>query len=383
MEIHFADIKRVLVAKLRHHGDVLLSAPVFSLLKERFPHLEIDAYIYSETLPMLEGHPAISNFILYDKGWKKLSLFKRYREELKLLKKIRKGGYDLVINLTEGDRGAVAAKVSRAPYAVGFDPQGDGMRGKAKCYTHLIKHTPRPRHTVEKQLDALRSLGIFPRLEERELTFHIPDAAREKIGTLLPENYVHIHPVSRWMFKTLPVQTIVSVIHYLQERGEQVVLTASSDPAEMEMNAQIVSEVPGVIDLSGELSLKELGAVIEKSRLLITVDSVPLHLASALKKGVVAIFGPTCDQNWGPWQNPHARVVTLPLSCRPCYQPGCGGSGRSDCLLNLPSSSIIAEVHELLEQIKARNLRQNRNPEPPYKQEDHSSSPNGSLVLPE
>ncbi|MBF5059351.1 putative lipopolysaccharide heptosyltransferase III [Candidatus Neptunochlamydia vexilliferae] len=350
MEIDFSSINRILVAKLRHHGDVLLSAPVFSLLKKRFPHLEIDAYIYSETLPMLEGHPAISNFILYNKGWKKLPLFKRYREELKLLKKIRKGRYDLVINLTEGDRGAVAAKISRAPYAIGFDPQGGGMRGKANCYTHLIKHTPRPRHTVEKQLDALRVLGIFPTLKERELTFHIPAAAREKIAALLPENYVHIHPVSRWMFKTLPIETLVAVIHYLQERGEQVVLTASSDPAEMEMNAQLASQAPGVIDLSGQLSLKELGAVIEKSRLLITVDSVPLHLASVFKKEVVAIFGPTCDQNWGPWQNPHARVVTLPLSCRPCYQPGCGGSGQSDCLLNLPTAPIITAAHELLEQ---------------------------------
>ena len=350
--IDFLKIRKVLVAKLRHHGDVLLSSPIYSLLKARYPHLEIDCYIYSETLPMLDGHPAISNFLLYDKEWKKLPLYKRALQELRLLKKIRHKRYDLVINLTEGDRGAIAAKVSRAPYAVGFDPEGGGMRGKKKCYTHLIKHTARPRHTVEKQLDALRVIGLFPKSDERDLHFHIPDEAKERVNRLLPElPFVQIHPVSRWMFKTLPEESIALVINTLNERGERAVLTASLDPREMEMNARICALAPSAIDLSGKLTLKELGAVIERSKMLITVDSVPLHLASALKKPTVALFGPTCEKNWGPWKNPHSRVVTLPLSCRPCYRPGCGGSGKSDCLDTLPPQLIIESVHDLLTEI--------------------------------
>jgi heptosyltransferase-3 len=80
---------------------------------------------------MLEGHPAIRNFIFYDKGWKKLPFFKRYCHELKLLKKIRANRYDLVINLTEGDRGAIAAKFSGATITVGYDPENNGIRGKS------------------------------------------------------------------------------------------------------------------------------------------------------------------------------------------------------------------------------------------------------------
>jgi heptosyltransferase-3 len=347
VELDFRKIKKVLVAKLRHHGDVLLASPVFSILKERYPHLEIEGYIYRDTYPMLEGHPAIHDFLLYDKEWKKLPFFKRYIQEMKLLKKIRDKRYDLVINLTEGDRGAIAAKVSKAPFAVGFDPEGGGMKRKKECYTHVIKHTPRPRHTVEKNLDALRVLGLFPKVEERNLFFHIPKAARARVKELLPERYVVFHPVSRWMFKTVPVSTMSAAIRTLQEKGEQVVLTASPDPIEREMNHQIAEENPGVIDLSGKISLKELGAIIDGAHLLVTVDSVPLHLASALKKPTVAIFGPTCDQNWGPYRNPYARVVTLPMSCRPCYQPGCGGSGKSDCLTSLSPSILIEAIHTI------------------------------------
>lgn len=352
ISIDFSQVRRVLVAKLRHHGDVLLSSPLFSTLKNRYPHLEIDAYIYSETLPMLEGHPGISQFILYEKSWKALPFFQRYWKEIRLLKKIRSRGYDLVINLTEGDRGAIAAKVSRSSFSVGVDPEGGGMKGKKKCYTHVIKHTSQPRHTVEKQLDALRCIGVFPTPEERELLFDIPIEAEERVKDLLPkEGFVQIHPVSRWMFKALPEITIVEVIRYLQERGEKVVLTASSDPKEKAMNARIQSLVPEVLDLSGKFTLKELGAVIARSRMLITVDSVPLHLASALKTPTVALFGPTCEKNWGPWRNPQSRVVTQSLSCRPCYQPGCGGSGKSDCLMTLSSKAIITSVHDLLEEI--------------------------------
>ncbi|MCB1107083.1 MAG: putative lipopolysaccharide heptosyltransferase III [Chlamydiia bacterium] len=341
-------LKKVLVAKLRHHGDVLLSSPVFSVLKNRFPQLEIDAYIYSETLPMLEGHPAISDFILYDRGWKKLPFWKRYFHEMKLLNTIRKKGYDLVINLTEGDRGAIAAKVSKAPYAVGFDPQGDGMKGKTSCYTHIIKHTPRPRHTVEKQLDALRCLGIFPTPDERDLIFHIPEWAYQ-CTEKLPDSYVVIHPVSRWMFKALPIETTIAVAQYFQERGENIVLTASPDPQEIAMNREIASALPNVIDLSGKISLKELGAIIDHSAFLFTVDSVPLHIASALKKPVAAVFGPTCDQNWGPYRNPNGRVITQSFTCRPCYQPGCGGSGKSDCLETLTIDTILPHIDALLE----------------------------------
>lgn len=334
---------------------MFLSSPVFSVLKKRYPHLEIDAYIYDETLPMLEGHPAIANFLLYDKKWKKLPSYRRFFEEWKILRRIRNGRYDLVINLTEGDRGAIAAKVSRAPYAVGFDPEGGGMMRKKYCYTHLIQHTPHPRHTVEKQLDALRCLGLHPTLEERDLFFHIPEKARLKVKALLEEKgveigrYIHVHPVSRWMFKTVPPATIGTVLGELHQKGFQIVLTASPDPQERAMNQAILSQAPFAVDLSGQISLKELGAVIEMSRMLLSVDSVPVHLASSLKKPTVALFGPTCEKNWGPYRNPAARVVVQNVTCRPCYRPGCGGSGKSDCLETLSAEQIIAAVDDILQ----------------------------------
>lgn len=341
---------KILVIKLRHHGDVLLSSPVFSVLKARYPEAHIDAYIYKETYPMLAGHPAIDGFILYDKKTKSLI------GEIKRLWYIRKEKYDLAINLTEGDRGALAVRASRAKTRAGFHPEGSGIKGKEKWFTHLAKICPHPRHTVERNLDVLRAMQIFPEIHERELTYHIPDhdrlSALQLVGT---GQFILIHPVSRWLFKCLPEKTVATVIDHLHAKGYRIVMSASPDPKELAMLETILTYTSApVLNLGGKLNLKELGALIDMSELLVTVDSVPLHIASALKAPVVAIFGPTSEINWAPYRNLAAKVVTEPLSCRPCYRPGCGDSGVSDCLVTMPARKILDAIEQSLRRGKHR-----------------------------
>jgi len=331
-------VKRILVVKLRHLGDVLLTSPVFQVLKNHLPEASIDAFIWSESLPMLEGHPALQDTLLYDRSWKKLG-WRKWVKEIALFREIRKRKYDVVINLTEGDRGAFAAHLSKAPIRIGF--QSEGRRKKDKIYTHLAKPCPTARHTVERNLDALRRMGIFPSLEERELFLYVPEQAKQKVKELLgDEPFVLIHPASRWRFKCYPQEKMRALVKALLQRGEKVVVAASADAWEQGFVKAIV-EGTQAINLAGKLSLKELAALIEMSKALISVDSVSLHMASALKTPVVALFGPTSELNWGPWQHERSRVVTVPLSCRPCCRDGCGGSKVSDCLERIAVEQVL------------------------------------------
>ncbi|HEX2579178.1 MAG TPA: putative lipopolysaccharide heptosyltransferase III [Rhabdochlamydiaceae bacterium] len=342
-------VKKILVIKLRHHGDVLLTSPVFSNLQAAIPQAEIHAMVYQDTIPMLDGHPAIQKFLAYNRDWKKLGLFWKVLKEFSLLKRVRKEKYDLVINLTEGDRGAIAAFVSGAKICVGIDPEGKGFRGKRKIYSHIVKNCKTPRHTVEKNLDALRRIGIFPTAEERDLFFAIPEESKKRVEKLHPRGYFLLHPVSRWKFKCWPTSLVAKLIRDLHQRGEKIVITASPDTSELQMVDEILKlapEVP-VLNLAGKTSLKDLGALIAMSRCLVCVDSVPLHMSSALKIPTVVLFGPTSEINWGPWQNPKARVVVQNLPCRPCFMDGCGGSKKSDCLLTLPVSRVLSAIDTL------------------------------------
>ena len=305
-------MKKILVIKLRQLGDVLLASPVFHVLRKRFPKAELHAYVYQESFDMLDGQ--VDQLIGYDRKWKQLGFFKKMAQEVELWRKIKNEEYDLVINLTEGDRGALAAKVSRAPIRVGQKPKGKWQK---KLYTHVVKDCPSLRHTVERNLDALRRIGIFPSENERILTMQVSEE------TLVDEPFVLVHPSSRWRFKCWPEDKMRELTKRLIKMGKRVVFTSGPDRVETEMVGRIVKGLD-VINLSGKISLKQLGALIRDCELLVCVDSVAFHMASALKSKVVGIFGPTSEVTWGPWQNPSARIVTKNMSCRPCYLDGCG-----------------------------------------------------------
>lgn len=349
-------IQKILIAKLRHHGDVLLSTPVFSVLKEIFPSAYIDAYIYKSSFPILDGNTSIRKCWLVDQNWKNRSIIERYKREISLLRSIRAEKYDLVINLTEGDRGAIAAFISNARIRIGYDSEGSGMWRKNRCYTHLTQICHRPRHSVEKNLDILRCLGIFPEERQKKLEFFIPRKSTDNILLQLraknwhPYSFIIVHPVSRWSFKCLPVSTIAGVIKQLLIMGSRIILTSSSREEELAINRDILNVLPSsnsIWDLSGKLSMKEFAALLTFSSLLVTIDSFPLHLASALQTPVVAAFGPTSDITWSPWKHSQSQIVTANTPCRPCYMAGCGGSLRSACLEQISIEALMEAIHKV------------------------------------
>lgn len=121
---------------------------------------------------------------------------------------------------------------SRGPkIRVGFDPKGKGFFGKKNVYTHLVKNCPGLRHTVERNLDVVRRIGIFPLPQERDLFFHVPQEAlssvQQKVG---PGPFFLIHPTSRWRFKCWPVEQMKELSHQLIQRGHRLVFTSGPDP---------------------------------------------------------------------------------------------------------------------------------------------------------
>ena len=356
--IPLQQVRRALVIKLRHHGDVLLSSPLFSVLKNHSPHVEIDALVYADTMAMLELHPAIAQLHGIDRSWKRQGLAAQAAAEWRLFSVLRGREYDLVIHLTEHPRGAWLARMLGARYSVAPQAPGKG-RWWAGSFTHLYA-LPRGtrRHAVELNLDALRRIGIQPDADERWLTLVPGAAAENRVVELLAAHgladtkFVHLHPASRWQFKSWDPARNAALIAALAERGHGIVITAAPDARELEFVAAIKSTCGTAVaatltDLSGKLSLKELAALTARAWLFIGVDSAPMHIAAAVGTPVVALFGPSGEIEWGPWQVPN-RVVTSNHPCRPCGNDGCGGGKVSECLTTLEVATVLAAVDELL-----------------------------------
>jgi heptosyltransferase-3 len=198
-------------------------------------------------------------------------------------------------------------------------------------------------------------MGIFPTMASRDLSLHVPDTALEKMRSVAGSGFILIHPTSRWRFKCWPVEKMKQFAALLASRGHSLVFTSGPDRCEIAMIDAITDGIE-CLNLAGQVSLKELAALIELSERVICVDSLPLHIASALKKPVLAIFGPTSDVTWGPWRNPKAKIVAQNFSCRPCYQDGCGGSKVSDCLTTLSVDAVVDAFDGLLHNVVSAKM---------------------------
>ena len=353
--IDLSSIRRVLVVKLRHHGDVLLASPVFSALKAHAPHAEIDALVYADTRDMLTLHPAISEVLCIDRLWKALGTAARLNAEWGLISRLRSKRYDLLIHLTEHPRGAWLARVLGCRYAVAPDYR-DKPAFWRKSFTHRYSLPLNPRrHTVESNLDALRRIGVQPSMQERRVQLVSGGPAEAEVREILAANglheksFVHIHPTSRWQFKCWPAEQMGQLIDQLAGRGERIVLSAAPSDAERDMVQAVLRHSRHcVTDLSGRLSLKSLAALSARAKLFIGVDSAPMHIAAAMGTPVVALFGPSGEAQWGPWQVMHRIVSSDAHPCRPCGNDGCGGGKISDCLVQLPLNRVLRAVDELL-----------------------------------
>lgn len=337
--------KKILVIKLRHLGDVLLTTPIFSILKKQFPEAQIDAYVNEESRIVLDKHPAIGDVLGFERAKKEQGGLARVCYEKQMLDQIRSKGYDLVINLTEGDRGTIAAWYSKAPLRIGYCPKKPWMRF---LLTQFVTPSESSIHVVEQNLDALRSLGIELKEEDKELFF----ATSKKEEQVVPKHlrgkpFVLIHPTSRWNFKCWPKAKLRELIVQLIQEKYAVIVTSGPGREEVAFGKAVAAHL-NVMDLCGRVSLEELGVLIRASKVLLCVDSLPFHIASALKEPVLALFGPSSEKKWGPWRNEKARVLTKEMACRPCFQAGCQNSKRSECLETLSVEQVLSELKTML-----------------------------------
>ena len=400
--VEFRDIKKILIIKLRHIGDVLLTIPAVRAVKNTFPNANITIVVNSGTEAVLEGNPLINEIFALDRSmlnyrgqgsgvrgqenlYSKRFFLNRIRYELSFVKRLRKGHFDMEIDFTGGDRPALYSFLSGARYRIGYDAM-DGFAGKRFLYTHRFE-VNKDNHTILQNMELLSKAGIA--VSNFAVDFYISKDDEEWLSAALLERgvkegdvIVHIHPTSRWLFKCWNDEAMADVIDRIQgQYGAKVILTCSPDKREMDKANRIIELAKNKpISFIGNIDLKKLGAIAKRARLFFGEDSAPMHIAAAVNTPVVALFGPSGAFHWGPWDNDYSgqwsvvsgqerpyqkrngiqafgkhTVIQKDWSCIPCGKDGCEGSKVSRCLEDIGINEVMGIIEEKLK--SADNMR--------------------------
>jgi heptosyltransferase-3 len=377
----FKNVKKILVIKFRHIGDVLLTIPAIKALKETFPDASISVIVNSGTEDVLTGIPFINEVMVFDRSVKNMHPGKRYMKELVLLKKIRSKGFDMTVALTKGDRAAIMSFLSGARYRLAANPGKKGIIGKRYLYTHLAR-IDKQKHMVLQNLDVVGYFGITT--DNKEIDFFIPRDEEFKVKKIFKQynikkndHVVHVHTTSRWLFKCWKDEYIAEVVNWLINNGLKVVVTSAPDDKELKKAKKILSLVgdrpacpesvvgdsmaepvnlgQSLLDLCGKTSIKELAAISKASDLFIGIDSAPMHIAAAVGTPVIALFGPTEESLWGPFGSEHI-VISKNLSCKPCKKGMCDGIPLRECMTAIKPDDVKKAISRVLKSFSASNI---------------------------
>lgn len=335
--------KRILVIKLKQPGDVLVSTPVIAALKEAWPDCHLTYLVPKGTEDMVSGHPGLDGLMVVDRRGA------TWGQTWRFIRDLRRRRFDLVLELSGGDRGAIYSFLTGAKERLGFAHPRQPFWQRHGCFTRLLPRPPVKMHLVDQNLAAVRALGIEP--VNPRLQFFGDQAVDQRVCGLLASlglagrPFVVMHPGAGWRFKCWTPSGYARVIEFFQEEwGLTTVLTGTRAAHEQELLAAIHQECRAApVDLAGRLSLKELGVLISKARLFFGMDSAPMHLAAAVNTPAVALFGPSGVFNWGPWGAGHL-VIKKDWDCLPCGQDGCQGSKISRCLMELTPEEVLARI---------------------------------------
>ncbi|HUY91201.1 MAG TPA: lipopolysaccharide heptosyltransferase II [Pirellulales bacterium] len=319
MSIASQSFERILLIKPSAVGDVVHTLPVLAKLRQRYPDAQIDWLIRPEIADLVRSHPALSNVVLFDR--RGLARFGRNWTAtvglFRLLSQIRRERYELVVDLHGQLRSALFTLASRAPFRVGFERTREGAW---VSYSHHIPLPTMEAHAVDRYLWLGLVLGFDATAPD--FTIHLPAETDENVARLLADRrqlgrpLAVLVPGTVWETKHWRTEGFAEVARQLLARGYAVVLAGS--PKDRPRCRQVAEVASGVCDLSGQTTLAEMVALIRRATLCVTNDSGSMHVAVALDKPVVSVFGPTNPLRTGPYGRPLA-VVQAKVECSPCY----------------------------------------------------------------
>jgi len=346
---------RILILRLRSIGDIILLTPTLRLLKEWRPDLRISVMVESRFRELLQDNPAVEEILTPGEGAGVRNLLAR----LGVMRGLRRRGFSLCVNLHGGPTSRLFTRWSGARWRVGFAHyRGAGLYNVLVPDARTILNQP-SLHTAEHQAAAFFHLGL-PRTEipRAQIFSGVNEAAwwgakRAALGLVPGEAYAIIHPTASYKTKEWAAEGFARIGEYLETKGRVAPIFSCGPGESSVLDAVERSAGKSLRRLEG-VSLAQFAAALSGARLFVGNDSGPAHLAAALARPLVVIFGSSSSPIWGPWRGHEspspALVVQNPFECNPCPGDRCYKFVQPECILSVTFDQVKNAVEKVLAQ---------------------------------
>ncbi|MBT7479323.1 MAG: lipopolysaccharide heptosyltransferase II [Gammaproteobacteria bacterium] len=340
-------MSKILIVGPSWVGDMVMAQSLFKVLKQQSPNAVIDVLAPAWSLPLLERMPEVNQGIAMPLGHGKLGLGERYR----LGKSLRSEQYDQAILLPNSLKSAIVPWAAKIPKRTGF--RGEMRYGLLNDLRLLDKQ--QLTMTVQRFVALADADGAeLPEIPEPQLVV-VPeriDQALSSIGVQRPEGKLLVlcpgaeyGPAKQW-----PAEYFAAVAREKMEQGWQVWLLGSEK--DQVICDEVISSVPpppdrggegvGVENLAGRTTLEQAIDLMSLAIVVIGNDSGLMHVAAALDRDLVAIYG-SSDPNFTPPLNQRAQILGLNLECSPCFKRECP-LGHTNCLTQLEPAQVLQAI---------------------------------------
>lgn len=354
-----ANPQKILIRSTNWIGDAVMSTPAVRAIRENFPQSEITILAKPWVADVFRYSPMIDHLLIYDKKERHRGFFGM----LRLARELQSLNFDCAILLQNAFEAALIATMARIPVRGGYNTDGRGLLLSHKVQRQKkLQTSSAEQHEVYYYLRIVRGLGLRADISDPEL--FLPEKAIEAAsGRIQNLNGKQdekrplvglspgaaFGPAKRWPAEQFA--KLVSALH--RQTGANMLLfggTADHATAEAIIAGADPLTRKFMHNLAGKTSLIEAMALIKACAVFITNDSGLMHVAAALRRPVVAIFGSTDHIATGPWSD-RAAIVRVPLPCSPCKKSICPEK-HFHCMNMIDKDDVLAAVLSQLQQHK-------------------------------
>jgi len=335
---------KILILKPSSLGDVVQALPVLRLLKRHLPKSEVHWWIDSNLAPLLEGDFDLAGVVRFER--RRWASPVHWPEMWRSVRWLRTQNFDWVIDLQCLARSGAFAWLANGKLLIGLDEPREGARG---FYDLIVPRASFHTHAVDWYLAVLRRLGVpvngeFTWMPERP-------AMAAKVKSKWPTKearWIALQPGARWPNKRWPAESFAVLARLVAQDFSDVHLAILGGAEDQPLGEMISRASPGrCLNLAGQTSLPEMVEWLRLSELMVTNDTGPMHVAVALGKPVIALFGPTESRRTGPYQRLD-QVIQNSLPCVPCLKSSCAWPRPMECLKAISPTTVFERVRQEL-----------------------------------